>query len=841
MKGTIPGISLGAAGLFLGLTWLLLRAGTPDMALHQRVLDAAQKVLLADASLQRDVLRARAGLLGSYDPLVAAMRNLRDATAVLRTAVDAADGAAAAAIAERHARLAAAVDNREALVEAFKSDVALLQNSLRYFAYASDRLTASLPGAPAPVLVEVAAFGNGMHRFVANPTAETASRLHAAIDRAMALPAPPPLRTELEALAPHARLIATVLPGVDERLAALLATPLTAQVGALRDAYLEQHGRAAARADLSRILLYLASILLLAWLARIFLRLRARLRFERLIAAIASALVGLRGGDVTEGIRGGLAYLARHLGADRAYLFLPAPQGNGGHTVLWRREGEAAAPSGWPETALAIHQRCGAVGNAGGIRHSRSTPLPPGPDRAALRRLGIRDWLCLPMHRPAGAQVGILGFETVRSARRWRADDFALLRTAGEIFGNVLERERAAEARAALESELRRAQRMEAIGTLAGGIAHDFNNILGAIAGYAEMAQETLDPDSRPWAHLRQVRQASARARGVIDQILAFSRQGETERRPVRLRQVVEEAVALLAASLPATISIELHAPDTASDAVVLGDAGRLQLVVINLCTNGAQAMAARGTLSLRLDRVEAAQPRALSHGTLAPGRHVRLAVTDTGHGIDAATARRIFEPFFTTKAPGRGTGLGLATTHAVVAEHDGALNLCSDPGRGSTFEVYLPEAGVPVPPEDAAAADAPHGSGEAVLLVDDESTLVVLGEEMLAARGYEPVGFDSPVRALAAFRADPARFDAVLTDEVMPAMTGTQLAAEIGRLRPGLPVLLMTGYSGPVRSDRLHDAGVREVLRKPLASRAIAEALARHLHSKGPARPGPL
>ena len=595
---------------------------------------------------------------------------------------------------------------------------------------------------------------------------------------------------------------------------------------------------------MSRVLLYAAAVGLLAYLVHLVLRLRrgarslrARLRLEGLLAGIAAGLVGVPRERIGDGIGAALGRLAEGLGADRAHVVLPDAEVPGGAAQTFRWPNDGAPPPGPPAVPAP---------GSGGRQRGGMEPLvvpsvaamPPGPLRTQLERRGVRSWIHVPLRR--GERIGFLGLEAASGGRRWREEDAALLSTAGEIFSNALERERAAAERTALEAALRQAQRMEAVGTLAGGIAHDFNNILGAIMGYAEMALEELPRGGRTWGHVRQVWKAGERARGVVEQILAFSRRGEPERRPVRLRAVCEDAIGLLRASLPATVAVELGVAGAAEEAVVLGDAGRLQLVVVNLCTNAAQAMDGQGLLEVALDTVEAGRELALSHGSVAAGRYVRLAVTDTGRGIDAATAERVFEPFFTTKGPGGGTGLGLATVHAVVADHGGALHLRSRPGAGSTFEVYLPrtEAPAAAEPEDAAVAPVPRGRGEAVLLVDDEEPLVRLGEEMLAALGYEPVGFDNAPRALAAFREDPGRFDLALTDEVMPEMTGTRLAAELRRLRPDLPVVLMTGYAGAVPPGRLRAAGVREVLRKPLALRTVAEALSRQLRPGEAPRP---
>jgi len=214
----------------------------------------------------------------------------------------------------------------------------------------------------------------------------------------------------------------------------------------------------------------------------------------------------------------------------------------------------------------------------------------------------------------------------------------------------------------------------------------------------------------------------------------------------------------------------------------------------------------------------------------LEAGRYVRLTVSDAGRGMDDATAERVFEPFFTTKAAGSGTGLGLSTVHGIVADHGGAINVKSRPGAGSTFEVYFALTAALATGAAPAQAPAPSGRGETVLLVDDETSLVLLGEEMLAALGYEPVGFDSSATALAAFRADPDRFDLLLTDEIMPGMTGTELAVALHRIRPEMPIILMTGHGGETQPHQLRAAGICEVLKKPFLSRDIAESLARHL-----------
>ena len=379
------------------------------------------------------------------------------------------------------------------------------------------------------------------------------------------------------------------------------------------------------------------------------------------------------------------------------------------------------------------------------------------------------------------------------------------------------------------EARLHQAQKLEAVGTLAGGIAHEFNNILGAILGHAEMALSPRAGAAAVRRHVEQIMTAGERARGVVDQVLTFSRRSEPRHHPFAVQAVAAEAIDLLRVSLPATLDLRmtLRAPD----ARMRGDPAQLQQVLMNLCANATHATEGRGTVDIALDTVAVASDRALSHGSLSPGRYVRLSVADNGHGMDAPTLQRIFEPFFTTKEAGRGTGLGLPTVHGVVAAHHGAIDVQSAPGAGTRFEIYFPQIDDRAGEEGARDAALRRGEGETILLIDDERDLVRLGEEMLAELGFEPVGFDDSALALAAFRVDPQRFDLVLTDEVMPTMTGTELAAAMHRLRPDLPVVLMTGYAGPAQIDHVDDAGIREVIRKPLLSANVAACLARHLH----------
>jgi PAS domain S-box-containing protein len=381
-----------------------------------------------------------------------------------------------------------------------------------------------------------------------------------------------------------------------------------------------------------------------------------------------------------------------------------------------------------------------------------------------------------------------------------------------------------------LEAQLRQSQKMEAIGTLAGGIAHDFNNILGAILGYGELAQEHAVQGSALRRYVDNVMHAAGRAKVLVDRILGFSRSGLGERVHVHIQSVIEETLELIAASLPANIRLEKQLD--AGDAALIGDSTHLHQVAMNLCTNAVHAMEHGGTLTVLLERIRLVEGRSLSRGALSPGTYARLTIKDTGGGIPPAALERIFDPFFTTKDVGEGTGLGLSLVHGIVTDLGGAIDVKTGAGTGTSFAIWLPIAAEDGKPAVETVRALPRGHGETVMIVDDEPMLVALAEEMLAELDYEPVGFDSSHAALQAFRAEPRRFDLVLTDEAMPDLVGIELAREIRRIRPDIPIILMSGHGGVPLANRAAGIGVNEVLRKPLQRGDLAESFARNLRS---------
>ncbi|MEM8929853.1 MAG: ATP-binding protein [Acidobacteriota bacterium] len=391
---------------------------------------------------------------------------------------------------------------------------------------------------------------------------------------------------------------------------------------------------------------------------------------------------------------------------------------------------------------------------------------------------------------------------------------------------DVTRRRRAEAAQAELELQVRQLQRLEAIGTLAGGIAHDFNNILSAVMGYTDIALVELSTGHPARASLEEIEKASLRAKDLVEQILSYSRKMEDRRRIVDLDDVVEEALSLMRASLPA--NIEIREELRVQNPRVLADGSQLHQVIVNLCTNAAQAMPSGGRLTLGVDHLRTSEPLDTATVQLPAGSYVRLRVADSGHGMDDDTLARIFEPFFTTKGARQGTGLGLSTVKGIVLEHQGGIDVRSVLGQGTTFEIYLPLAEKVTATAKEVAAAIPAGGHGTVLLLDDEVALMTLGERMLDRLGYRAVAFNSATAALDAFRRRPDRFDLVITDLRMPEMSGVELAREVQQIAPRTPVVLSTGFSDEEIEQRLEEGLFRALLEKPFNLQTLGECLAR-------------
>jgi PAS domain S-box-containing protein len=381
-----------------------------------------------------------------------------------------------------------------------------------------------------------------------------------------------------------------------------------------------------------------------------------------------------------------------------------------------------------------------------------------------------------------------------------------------------------------LEARVRQAQKMEAIGTLAGGIAHDFNNILSAIFGFAELSVGILPEGSEIRPFLDEVITAAKRARELVKQILAFSRQTEQDRSPVAISLIVKEALKLLRSTLPTTIEVRQKLNSLGT---VMADSTEMHQVLMNLCVNAFHAMAEKGgILQVDLDEIHIDSVLAFQSPDLTPGPYIRLTVSDTGHGMDRSVMERIFDPYFTTKEKGKGTGLGLAVVHGIVSSHKGAITVYSEPGKGTTFHVYLPKIETADGVEAAAREEIPGGN-ESILLVDDEEPIARLEQKMLEGLGYSVTRRTSSVEALEVFSAKPHGFDLLITDMTMPKMTGVDLSHKVLQVRPDFPIILCTGFSELITKEMVEESGIETLLMKPITKSQLAVSIRSVLDEK--------
>lgn len=401
------------------------------------------------------------------------------------------------------------------------------------------------------------------------------------------------------------------------------------------------------------------------------------------------------------------------------------------------------------------------------------------------------------------------------------------------IFGtvkDVTDRVRAEQDERIMEQELQHSKRLESLGVLAGGIAHDFNNILAAIIGLTDMSIQELDGPPDVVEDLEESLRAAHRAKDLVKQILAFSRQTGEEHIPVHLHAVVREALGLLRASIPNSINIvDKIGSETG---MVLANPTQMHQVVMNYCTNGVQAMTEKGgALEVRLEEVEVTRRFAAAHPKLHLGPYLKLTVADRGRGIEPVHMRRIFDPFYTTKGPGEGTGMGLAMVYGIVADHGGAVFVESVLGQGTEFHTYLPKIATTADGK-AALVESPAMGRESILVVDDERAIRRFCQRSLTPLGYRIHSTGEPEAALADFKRDPAAFDLVITDQHMPGMTGDSLARRLRKVRPDIPIILFTGFSSEISEEAARDAGIDEVVPKPVLASQLTTAIRRVLET---------
>ncbi|MDM8523518.1 response regulator [Desulfococcaceae bacterium HSG8] len=397
-----------------------------------------------------------------------------------------------------------------------------------------------------------------------------------------------------------------------------------------------------------------------------------------------------------------------------------------------------------------------------------------------------------------------------------------------EIANENLKREMAE--RRQTEAQLRQAQKMEAIGTLAGGIAHDFNNILFPIMGYTEMSLKKMPEASYIRGNLEAILKAATRAKDLVGQILAFSRHSDMKQRRLKVQPVIKEALKLLRATLPATIDIRQDIDEKCRE--VFASPTQIHQVMMNLCANAYHAMREKGgVLGLTLNEMgydtELHNYDTELHNNISSGSYLRLTISDTGQGMSKEVMEKIFDPYFTTKGIGEGTGLGLSVVHGIIRNHSGHITVESEVGKGTTFRILFPVAiGTASVPKFISDDPDPKGRNENVLLVDDEDQIVDVEKQILEQLGYNVTARTNSKKALEVFRERPEKFDIVITDVTMPNMTGIELSREIMRIRPDIPIVLCTGFTELITEDKAKALGIREYVMKPMLKSEIARTI---------------
>ena len=375
-----------------------------------------------------------------------------------------------------------------------------------------------------------------------------------------------------------------------------------------------------------------------------------------------------------------------------------------------------------------------------------------------------------------------------------------------------------------LQEQMIQARKMEAVGTLSGGIAHDFNNILGIIMGYTDLSLADIPPENPVRKNLEKVKTASLRAREVVKQLLSFSRKTEQKRIPLDVGPLLDESLKLLRPSIPSNINITTQIAKALP--AISANPTQIHQLIINLCSNAAHAMNENGgELNISIDTIIIDRVQTLLHHELKEGEYIHLTVRDTGQGMTPDLMERIFDPYFTTKEVGKGTGMGLSVVHGIVKAHEGAITVDSEPGKGSSFQVFFPVIRETPVHEEKPTGQIPHGT-EQILLVDDEEFLLEIGSELLTKLGYQVTARIDPLDALELFRANPEQFDLVITDMTMPGITGEKLAKELLRIRPDIPVILCTGFSERMTEKETAALGIRKYLEKPVNLSQMANAI---------------
>ena len=818
---TFAAIAIGllCLGIFTGLQ---MQEFNDQEATLRRALLLCDQFISAETALRQNVVSARIGVVQDYDRTVRLTNETERALARLQEVLKPLPGQA-----DRLGRIVSGVTEQLGIVEHFKSRNAVLRNALAAFGLLDARLQmASMPAPQASIVVKL---GMAILELTLNTARDVVGRVDQQIEALS--PTLSGDQSELRSLLRQAVMIRDGLPAMDAALHSLMSLPDETEVRELRDAVLSRQAAIQAIAQRSRYVLSGISGVLIILLIRLAFMLRARAQalsrrasFERSIAEMSARLSDPSGASGERQISEALATLGDATGADRVCAVLgPDPAAR----YHWSRHSYADDP-GWMRDVEAFMLRRSELAAdlfyAGEKQNGWFMP-----SRSILEIVGLRGW--------AAARRGDSGFLAVG----WSRGPVSLVKseTAGltvalELLIQVHAQIRLAQDHARLEASLRKARRMETLGAFSSGIAHNFNNILAAMLGHAEIDELVRRERGEAAPNLEALRAAGQRGQDLVASILAYGRPERARPQLLDARAIFGETVMQLKATWPR--DVVLHVQNDGTDAPVAGDGTQLQQVMLNVCRNAAQAVAGAGDVWTSLDTIDLRGQTVLSHGTLPPGRYVRFRVRDKGCGMDRETLDQVFEPFFSNSVGGN--GLGLATAWEIIGEHNGCWNVSSTPGVGSSFEVWLPLEQSHAGFGSGSRSSAPPGQGEAVMLVNPSRLALLRDEEVIAALGFEPIGFDDAAAAIAACRSGSDRFSAVVITGRRDLPDLTHLVGALHAAAPAVPILLAVGASAKIEVEALGKAGLSDIVAYGASASDLRQALVNWVSGRKDASP---
>ncbi len=787
----------------------------PDRETHEAILTSLRAVDVNNASLQRDVLQSRYGMLENYDPLVTSVMKLHKAVTDLRHLLQQSDAAGDGHLQDLLHDLDVSIMQDDDVVERFKTDNSQLQNSLEIF----NRALTSLNNGDDLVPRNL---GNEMMHFSMRPTPDLSSRIYAQLQQIA--PEKPVRGSDVWAVLTHGSVILKGLPSVDMMVSNIQASQTSPRAQALQGEYLKEFGRLTARAAWSRIYLGSVSFALCGYVASLIYKLRRqtetlkqKLTVEAALANLTACFKDSAQEDFGKTVRTAIDLMMEQLaGASYQLSTLHAVSGELEHE--YASDGTIIPVGGllWDQLSTALRN---------GINPAHFIKAPP------QSLIGGSATRCVKTSFVVGMVVGIahsnrlsgiLAFKYVKPRSKPGKEEIAFVLAMLQVIVSNIELHQNRTEREVLQRRVDHAERLQAVGTLAGGIAHEFNNILGAMLGYAELAQHSLKRKSPLTNYVQQIISAGERAKKIIDQILALSRKRRRTTKPIDIVEVLHDIEPLLQISLRSDLELLTSFP--ANKAVVFGNPVEIQQIAMNLCKNAAEAIVGPGTIHIEVDIVQFADKRTLSHSDLPSGRWVRLSVKDSGSGIPEEVLPHIFEPFFTTRPHDGGTGLGLAAVHGHVTALSGYIDVESKKGIGTRFRIYLPSCGKPAVPlsEFFKDADVPVGAGELVGILEQDDNVRMMYEEKVAALGYEPMGFKNSDALASWFAQEQEKLDVLLVDA---SLLRSFMKSEAFSRLSSLPYVVLTerGRGEPNAYSELKGA---EFLKKPIGSKDLATAI---------------